>query len=177
MSRPRESTRPQGGAPHISQVAQNKRARFEYEVLETVEAGLMLRGAEVKSLRAGEAALSDAYAVPKGNELFLINAKFGRYEFATSWGGVDPTRARKLLLHRSEMESLIDRVQRGGLSLIPLALYFKDGKAKVELALCKGRAHEDKRQVIKERETRRELDRAMAPRKAPSVRRSKWEED
>ncbi|MHB8418155.1 MAG: SsrA-binding protein SmpB [Myxococcales bacterium] len=141
-------------------IASNKKARFNYFVEETVEAGLQLQGSEVKSLRAGNANLADAYALPKRDELFLVNCRIGPYEAAAALGH-EPTRARKLLLHRKELERLAGKVAERGYSLVPLSLYFKSGFAKVELGLCRGKTHEDRREDIKERETRREIDRAV----------------
>lgn len=141
-------------------VTENRRARFDYEVEDTVEAGLQLIGSEVKALRMGEASLSDAYALPKGTELFLMNAHIGQYKPAAVFGHL-PTRPRKLLLHRAEIDKWGAKVRERGYSIIPLVLYFKNGKAKVKLGLCRGRTHEDRRQNIKDRETKREVDRAL----------------
>lgn len=140
-------------------VTRNKRARFNYRVEESFEAGLMLRGTEVKALRAGNASLSDAYAVPRGEELYLVNAHIGEYTPASRFQH-EPKRARKLLLHRREIDLLIARINERGWTVVPLALYFKNGYAKVEIALARGKTHADRREDIKERETRRELDRA-----------------
>lgn len=144
----------------IRKITENRRARFDYQVEETVEAGLMLLGSEVKALRNGTATLSDAYAIPTGPDLFLINANIGTYEAASAFGH-DPRRARKLLLHRKEIDKWGAKVRERGYSIIPLELYFKNGKAKVKLGLCRGKTHEDRRHTIKERETKRELDRVI----------------
>ena len=147
----------------IEVVARNKRARFEYSVEETLEAGLELVGSEVKSLREGNANLSDSYALPEKDQLFIHNLNIGPYQ-AASLLGHTPLRKRRLLLHRKEIDKLLVKVKERGFSLIPLQVYFKQGWAKVELALAKGKTHEDRRQDIKERETRREVDRALGAR-------------
>jgi SsrA-binding protein len=149
-----------GGEPGVKVIAENRRARFDYTVDEKLEAGLELTGSEVKSLREGVANLSDAYALPKGDELFLLNANIGSYKAASLFDHL-PTRGRKLLLHRAEIDRWAAKVRERGYSIIPLVLYFKNGRAKVELGLCRGKNHEDRRQDIKERETKREMDRAM----------------
>lgn len=149
-----------GGEPGVKVIAENRRARFDYTVDEKLEAGLELTGSEVKSLREGVANLSDAYALPKGDELFLLNANIGSYKAASLFDHL-PTRGRRLLLHRAEIDRWAAKVRERGYSIIPLVLYFKNGRAKVELGLCRGKNHEDRRQDIKERETKREMDRAM----------------
>ncbi|MHB1843775.1 MAG: SsrA-binding protein SmpB [Deltaproteobacteria bacterium] len=145
-------------------VASNRRARFHFTVEDTLEAGLALTGSEVKSLRAGNANLADAYAMPKRDELMLVNCRIGPYDPASVLGHA-PTRPRKLLLHRHEIDKWLGKVQERGYTLVPLELYFKNGYAKVELGLCRGKTHEDRRDDIKERETRREVDRAMKKRR------------
>ncbi len=151
--------------PGRQTVSRNKKAFFNYVIEEKLEAGLSLLGAEVKAMRQGTANLSDAYAFPKRNELFLVNCRIGPYA-AAALRAPDPLRERKLLLHRRELDALLAKVQESGYSLIPLELYFKDGFAKVELALCRGKTHEDRREDIKSRESKREMDRAMRSRKA-----------
>jgi SsrA-binding protein len=153
-----------GAHEGIKVVAQHKRARFDYHVEDTVEAGLQLMGSEVKSLREGTATLTDAYAIPKGGELFLLNAHIGAYGPAKSFGH-DPLRSRKLLLHREEIDRWAAKVNERGYSIVPLMLYFKQGRAKVQLGLCRGKTHGDRRESIKERETKREMDRAMSRRR------------
>ena len=157
-----------GGAKEASEtlqvVAQHRRAKFDYFVEEQLEAGMSLTGSEVKSLRAGEVNLSDAYGLPKNGELFLLNAHIGQYSksmHASGAFGHEPTRNRKLLMHRAEIDRWTSKVQQRGYAIIPLMIYFKNGKAKVQLGLCKGKVKEDQRQHIKERETRREMDRAL----------------
>ena len=141
-------------------IARNRRARFDYEILDSVEAGLVLVGPEVKSLRAGKANLSDAYAAIRGREAFLVNAHISPYKEAAR-ENVDPRRERKLLLHRSEIQRWRGKVAERGLTLVPLELYFKDGRAKVEIGLARGRQKGDKRRAIREREVKREMDRAI----------------
>jgi SsrA-binding protein len=142
-------------------VTENRRARMRYTIEETLEAGLALVGSEVKGLRDGTTNLSDAYAVPKGSELFLHNARIGTPKGQSTTLSHDPLRQRKLLMHRAELDRWAIKVRERGYSIIPLMLYFKGGRAKVQLGLCKGKAHEDRREDIKARETQRELDRAV----------------
>jgi len=142
-------------------VATNRRARFDYQIEDSWEAGLVLTGSEVKSLREGNANLSDAYAQPRGDELFLVNCRIGEYKQA-SYLGHAPLRDRKLLMKRAEIDRIRGKVEQRGYTLVPLRVYFKEGWAKVEIGLAKGRAHEDRRGVIAERESKREMDRAMA---------------
>ncbi len=144
-------------------VASNRRARHDFDILETFECGIALVGSEVKSLRAGQAQLKDSYAEIRGGEVWLENAHIAPYQFARG-GGHDPERSRKLLLHRREIERLIGKVNEAGLTLIPLSIYFSGGLAKVELALAKGRRTIDKRYRIKEREVKREMERARGRR-------------
>ncbi len=139
----------------------NRRARFDYHILETLEAGIALRGSEVKSLREGRAALDEAYARITGGEVFLIGANIQVYPPATNQNH-DPTRNRKLLLHQREIRRLHAKVRQPGFTLVPLSIFFSDrGLAKVELALVRGKTHGDKRETIKKREHQREIDRAM----------------
>jgi SsrA-binding protein len=142
-------------------VATNRRARFDYQVEDAWEAGLVLTGSEVKSLREGNVNLSDAYAMPRGDELFLVNCRIGEYKQAAQFGHA-PLRDRKLLMRRGEIDRIRGKVEQRGYTLVPLRLYFKDGWAKVELGLAKGRAHEDRRDAIAERESKREMDRALS---------------
>jgi SsrA-binding protein len=142
-------------------VATNRRARFDFQVEDSWEAGLVLTGSEVKSLREGNVNLSDAYAQPRGGELFLLNCRIGEYKQAAHFGH-EPLRDRKLLMNRAEIERIRGKVEQRGYTLVPLRVYFKDGWAKIELGLAKGRAHEDRREAIAERESKREMDRALA---------------
>ena len=145
-------------------VATNRRARHDYDILETVEAGIALAGSEVKSLRAGKVQLREAFARIQDGEIWLHGVHVAPYAFATGFGAVDPDRPRKLLLHRREIDNLGARVAQQSLTLIPLSLYFKDGRAKVELALARGRRNYDKRHAIAERDARREAARAASGR-------------
>mgnify|MGYP001815485761 FL=1 len=140
-------------------VASNRKARHDYEIVDTFECGIVLRGSEVKSLRDAQVQLKDAYADIRDGEVWLERAHIAPYGFAIG-GGHDPERPRKLLLHRREIDRLTGKVNETGLTLIPLQIYFKEGKAKVELALARGRRTYDKRQKIRERMEKREMDRA-----------------
>jgi SsrA-binding protein len=156
--------RPAGPPEGVQPVVQNRKARHDYDIEDRVEAGLALTGSEVKSLRAGNVALADAYALVKGDELWLASCRIGEYQPASHTGHA-PLRERRLLLHRSEIDRLRGKVERAGYTLVPLSIYFRNGWAKVELALARGRTHGDRRQAIAERETRRELDRALSRRR------------
>lgn len=146
----------------IRLVADNRRAKFDYRVEEELEAGLQLRGSEVKGLRDGTVNLSDAYALPnKAGELFLHNAHIPAMKAASGIFAHEPLRTRKLLLHREQLDKWAAKVRERGYAIIPLRVYFKGGRAKVLLGLCLGKVHEDRRQDIKERETKREMDRAL----------------
>ncbi|MBO0829740.1 MAG: SsrA-binding protein SmpB [Streptosporangiales bacterium] len=140
-------------------VAQNRKARHDYHVDETFEAGLALTGTEVKSLRRGRASLVDGYAVVRDGEVWLQNVHIPEYTEGT-WTNHEPRRSRKLLLHRDEIDRLIGRTKDAGVTVVPLSLYFKDGKAKVEIALARGKRAYDKRQAIAKRDAQREMDRA-----------------
>lgn len=142
---------------------QNRRATFEYEVLERHEAGLALMGSEVKSIRDGRCSLGEAYCQFQGDELYLYQAHIGEYTQAHERNHL-PLRARKLLLHRRELDHLAEAVGQSGLTLIPLALVARSGRIKLELALCRGKKTFDKRATIKEREQKREIDRAIRER-------------
>ena len=141
-------------------VAANRKARFDYEILDTFEAGIALLGPEVKSLRAGNANLGDAYAIVRRGEVFLVNAHIGPYDQAGR-ANAAPRRERKLLLHRAEIERLTGRVAERGFTLVPIELYFKGGRAKVQLGLARGKKTHDKRETIRERESEREVQRAV----------------
>jgi SsrA-binding protein len=149
------------GTERVWVVSSNRRARRNYTVVETVEAGLALLGSEVKSLRDGRLDLKDSYGLIKGGEAYLIGAYIAPYEFARE-GGHEPERERKLLLHRREIDRIGGQLAEKGLTLVPLQVYFKDGKAKVELGLAKGKTSYDKRETIKERDHEREMDRAVS---------------
>jgi SsrA-binding protein len=147
-------------APNTN-LATNRKARHDYEILDVVEAGIVLRGSEVKSLRSGMVQLVDAYARVIEGEVWLDGVHIAPYRFAVGVGAHDPDRARKLLLNRSEIERLHDRVARERLSLVPLSFKLVDGRVKVELALARGRRKGDKRQVIAERDVQREMQRSL----------------
>ncbi|MEU6080538.1 SsrA-binding protein SmpB [Streptomyces sp. NPDC047108] len=142
-------------------IAQNKKARHDYLILDTYECGLVLTGTEVKSLRQGRASLADGFAQLDGGEAWLHNVHIPEYSQGT-WTNHSARRKRKLLLHRAEIDKLIGKTQESGHTLVPLALYFKDGRAKVEVALAKGKREYDKRQTLREKQDRREADRAIS---------------
>lgn len=140
-------------------VATNRRARHDYDILETFECGIVLQGSEVKSLREGKAQLADAYARVVDGEVWLFGVHIPPWQFAQGFGAHDPDRKRKLLLHRRQIDEWMGRVQQQSLTLVPLSIYFKDGRAKVELALAKGRRAYDKRHAIAARDAGREAAR------------------
>jgi SsrA-binding protein len=142
-------------------IAQNKKARHDYHILDTCEAGLVLTGTEVKSLRLGRASLVDGFAQLDGGEAWLHGVHIPEYTQGT-WTSHAARRKRKLLLHRAEIDKLIGKTQESGHTLVPLQLYFKDGRAKVEIALAKGKKEYDKRQTLREKQDRREAERAMS---------------
>ncbi|MET9221605.1 SsrA-binding protein SmpB [Streptomyces sp. NPDC088197] len=142
-------------------IAQNKKARHDYLILDTFEAGLVLTGTEVKSLRQGRASLVDGFAQLDGGEAWLHNVHIPEYTQGT-WTNHSARRRRKMLLHRAEIEKLVHKTQETGHTIVPLALYFKDGRAKVEIALAKGKKEYDKRQTLREKQDRRESDRAIS---------------
>jgi SsrA-binding protein len=145
-------------------IAENRRARHDYHLLECFEAGLVLTGTEVKSLRQGQATLQRAFADLRDGELWLVGAHIPEY----AQGNVanhDPDRDRKLLLHRRQIDSLLGKVRERGLTLVPTKLYFKDGRAKVEIALARGKEARDKRRDIAERDARRQMERALKSRR------------
>lgn len=142
-------------------VASNRKARHDYLIEDVFEAGLVLSGTEVKSLRAGRASLIDGFASITGGEAWLEAVHIPEYTQGT-WTNHPPRRRRKLLLHRDEIQRLDQATREKGLTIVPLSLYFKDGKAKVEIALARGKRQYDKRQSLRERQDRREADRAMA---------------
>jgi SsrA-binding protein len=149
--------------PDQQSIARNRRARHEYHILETWEAGIALTGTEVKSLRLGKANLTDAFGVVKDGEVYLLNLHIAPYEQGNIFNH-EPTRTRKLLLHRREIRRLIGAVERQGLTLVPLELYFKRGKAKVALALARGKKQHDKRDDERKREDEREIARLVRAR-------------
>ncbi len=147
-------------APVEKVVASNRKATHDYEILETYEAGLVLQGTEVKSLRQGRADLKESFARIERGEAWLLGCHISPYAQGNR-ANHDPLRRRKLLLHRAELNRLLGKTQEKGLTLVPLRLYFKDGRAKLEIGLGRGRKLLDKRRVIREREARRELDKAL----------------
>ncbi|MGW1199754.1 SsrA-binding protein SmpB [Streptomyces sp. NPDC002536] len=142
-------------------VAQNKKARHDYHLLTTYECGLVLTGTEVKSLRQGRASLADGFVQIDGHEAWLHNVHIPEYSQGT-WTNHSARRKRKLLMHRMEIDKLESKAQESGHTIVPLALYFKDGRAKVEIALAKGKKEYDKRQTLREKQDRRESDRAIS---------------
>ncbi|MCK4726990.1 MAG: SsrA-binding protein SmpB [Anaerolineales bacterium] len=144
----------------IKIVAKNRKARFEYFLLDYYEAGLVLQGSEIKSIRAGHISIAEAYVRILDDEAWLIDAHIAPYDQASHFNH-DPRRARKLLLHRTELNRLIKAVQTKGLTIIPTKVYLKNGRAKVEIALAKGKKHHDKRQVIAKRDVEREIQRQL----------------
>lgn len=144
-------------------IAQNKKGRHDYFIDEVFEAGLVLQGTEVKSLRAGRATLTDGYAAVKDGELWLAGVHIPEYNEG-SWTNHEPRRERKLLMQKREIAKLIGKLKESGLTLIPLSLYFKDGIVKVEMGLARGKKAHDKRESLKERQASREIDRALSQR-------------
>jgi SsrA-binding protein len=146
-------------------VAQNRKARHDYDILKTYEAGVVLVGGEVKSFREGRVQLRDSFARVEGGELWLHGMHVPPYAHSSAFGSFDPERSRKLLLHRREIDELARQTSQGSLTLVPLSAYFKEGRVKVELALARGRKAYDKRRAIAEREAELEAKRAMSPRR------------
>ncbi|MEI6364229.1 MAG: SsrA-binding protein SmpB [Actinomycetes bacterium] len=142
-------------------IASNKKARYEYAIEDTFEAGMMLTGTEVKSLRAGRASLIDGYAAIKDGEVWLHGVHIAEYTEGT-WNNHEPRRPRKLLLHGHEIDKLIQKTKEKGFTIVPLSLYFKDGKAKVEIGVARGKKIHDKRQALAERQATRETARAIS---------------
>lgn len=144
-------------------IARNKKAYFDYEILEKFEAGIVLAGTEVKSLRKGSVVMKDSYAVFKGDELFLVNLHIAPYDFGNI-NNHDPVRSRKLLLHRAELKKLLGRVNERGFSIVPLNLYFIKNHVKAEIGLVRGKKLHDKRDTIKKRDMDRDMEREMRTR-------------
>jgi SsrA-binding protein len=158
-----------GDKARFRDVAVNRRALHDYEILERVEAGIALTGSEIKSVRDGKVSLQEAYARPEKKEMWLHGAHIADYAPAAQFGH-EPRRARRLLLHRSQIRELAREVEQRGLTIIPLRLYLKDGLAKVELAVARGRRQYDKREVIARREADREMERALRRRTTGAAR-------
>lgn len=138
-------------------ICTNRKARFEYEILDTIEAGIVLYGDEVKSIRQNKVSLEGSFAVVTDNEVWMLNCHVGEYDNRNTWRVLEPTRKRKLLLNRREIEKFAARSEEKGFTLIPLSMYFTNGIVKVELAVGKGKQLHDKRQTIKERDAQREM--------------------
>jgi len=148
----------------IKIVAKNRKAKFEFELSETYEAGLELRGTEIKSIRAGQVSLSEAYVRTNGEQAWLVGAHIAPYDQASVFNH-DPERERRLLLHKREIKALWDGIRIKGMTIVPTIMYLKNGRAKVEIALAKGKRQYDKRQDIKKRDMDREISRAMENRR------------
>lgn len=149
-----------GSAPPGSQLAQNRRATFEFEIIERLEAGVVLQGSEVKSMRDGKISLAESYAQFEGEELFLLGAHVAEFPQAHRRNH-EPLRPRKLLLHRRQLDRLHEAVQQAGMTIVILQIYLKDGRIKAEIGLARGKKVHDKRASIKDREQQREVQRAM----------------
>ncbi len=164
MPRKKKKSRNRGTSEDgIRIIAQNRKARYDYHALDTWEAGIALQGTEVKSLRDGKANLLDSYARIDGGEVYLHNVHIGEYDQGNQFNH-EPMRKRKLLLHRHEINRMRGRVEEKGLTLIPLKLYFKKGRAKIEIALAKGKREYDRRQDIAKKDARRDLERDLKER-------------
>lgn len=142
-------------------VCDNRQARFRYEILETYEVGIELKGTEVKSIRAGKVNLRDGYALIRNGEAWLLNAHISPYERSSDYFNHDPRRTRRLLLHKKEIRKLIGKVEQEGLTLVPLKMYLKRGFVKLTVAVAKGKKLHDKRETLKERQDQREMARAI----------------
>ena len=151
--------------PNNRTVAQNRRARHDYDILDTYEAGMVLAGSEVKSLREGKVQLRDSYARVQDGEVWLYGVHVPPYAYASGFGATDPDRRRKLLLHRRQIDELGRRTTQDSLTLVPLSVYFKNGRAKVDLALARGRKNYDKRRALASRDADLEARRASAARR------------
>lgn len=159
----RDRAKSESGGDRV--VATNRRARHDYEILETLECGMVLSGSEVKSLREGRAQITDAYARIENGELWLLGSHIPPWAYAVGFGSHDPNRARKLLAHHHEIDRWIHKTTAQPLTIVPLKMYFKDGRAKVELALARGRERLDKRRAIAERDAKRQMERALRSRR------------
>jgi SsrA-binding protein len=156
-----DKAKPKAKEPEIRLVSENRKARFRFEILDTLECGIQLTGSEVKSLRDGKLSLDEAYARVKDNEVWLVGADIAEYPQATLWNHV-PKRPRKLLLRREEKEKFANKAHEKGLTLVPLKVYFTArGLAKVQIGLCKGKKIYDKRETMKKNDSQREISRAL----------------
>jgi SsrA-binding protein len=142
-------------------VSDNRQARFQYEILESYETGIELKGTEVKSIRQGKVNLRDGFALVRDDEIWLFNVHVSPHDTASQIYNHDPRRTRKLLMHRQEIRKLIGQVEQKGLTLVPLKMYLKNGKVKVNLALCRGKKLHDKREDLKRKQENREIQRAV----------------
>jgi len=163
VPKPRAKAPPAAKAPAPTPALDNRRARFEYEFLERIEAGVVLTGTEIKSIRAGKASIAGAYARIRDGELWLLSMHVPAYKEG-SFSNVEPNRPRKLLLHRKDIDRLAGRISEKGLTLVPARLYFTRGRVKIEIALARGKKLWDKRQQERERDVRRDMARALAGR-------------
>ncbi|MCE7082403.1 SsrA-binding protein SmpB [Streptomyces sp. ST2-7A] len=161
MAKTKKADKKKADAEGRKLIAQHKKARHDYEILDTWECGVVLTGTEVKSLRQGRASLVDGFGQIDAGEVWLHNAHIPEYAQGT-WTNHSARRKRKLLMHRSEIDKLIGKLQETGLTLVPLSLYFLNGRVKVEIALARGKKEYDKRQTLREKQDRRESDRAMS---------------
>ena len=152
----------QSASTGIKIVAQNRKARHDYEIMQTFEAGIELKGSEIKSVRLGKAQLRDSFVRIDGGEAWVHQAHIPPYDFAHGFGSHDPDRAKKLLLHRDEIEELAVRTKLQSLAIVPLSIYLKNGRAKMEIALARGRKLYDKRSAIAQRDVKRDIDRELA---------------
>ncbi len=160
------NTRTSGTNEKSKPLAQNRKARHDYEILETFECGIVLMGSEIKSIRAGQVQLREAYVRIENSEAWLVGAHISPYKYATSsFGAHDPNRSRKLLLHRREIDQLSGKAAQKSLTIVPLSIYLRNGRAKVEIALGKGRALYDKRREIARKDAEREMQRAASMKK------------
>jgi SsrA-binding protein len=156
--------KPSSDKPAIKIIAQNRRARFEYEILDKYEAGLVLVGTEVKSLRQGKCNLADAYALEEGSEMYLMHLDIPEYTHGNRMNHT-PKRPRKILLHRQEIAKIRQRIREKGYTVVPLSIYLKDGLVKVELALVRGKKIHDKRETLAKKDARRDVERELSRRR------------
>jgi SsrA-binding protein len=170
---PKKAKKPEAGVTGGDKkvVASNRRAYHDYEIMETIEAGVVLYGSEVKALRDAKVQMKDSYARIERNEMLLVGLHIPPYSYAHGFGAHDPDRARKLLLHRDEIDELGQRIAEQKLTLLPLSVYFVNGRAKIELGLGRGRKNQDKRANLAERDAQRDIDRAMADNRKAHVKR------
>ena len=164
MAKDRDKEPKNEDAPDIVPVARNKRAHYKFVILDKFEAGMVLQGTEVKSLRSGRASLNEAFARPRGDGLYLLGMNIPPYEQGNRMNH-EPTRPRKLLLHKTEIKRIVRSMDEKGFTLVPLSVYFRNGYAKVRIGLARGKQKHDHRETIKEREAKRSMNRAMRRRR------------